>query len=108
MALYAAFMAVFHDIGMTRSTDAPTFPARRPTPRAWSSIMQRSGIEMKSKRMSAMGGSLVAICIVAAAMIAPASGASAETTLQRIQRTGEVRIGYANEAPFAYTTPDGT
>jgi len=34
--------------------------------------------------------------------------AQAETTLQRIQRTGEVRIGYANEKPFAYTTPDGT
>ena len=28
--------------------------------------------------------------------------------MQRIQRTGEVRIGYANETPFAYTTPDGT
>jgi polar amino acid transport system substrate-binding protein len=63
---------------------------------------------MKAKRMSAIGGSLSAICIAAAAMIAPASGASAETTLQRIQRTGEVRIGYANEAPFAYTKPDGT
>jgi polar amino acid transport system substrate-binding protein len=34
--------------------------------------------------------------------------AHAETTLQRIQRTGEIRIGYANEAPFAYTRPDGT
>jgi polar amino acid transport system substrate-binding protein len=34
--------------------------------------------------------------------------AHAETTLERIQRTGEVRIGYANEAPFAYTLPDGT
>lgn len=33
--------------------------------------------------------------------------AHAETTLERIQRTGEVRIGYANEAPFAYTLPDG-
>ncbi len=37
-----------------------------------------------------------------------AASASAETTLQRIQRTNEVRIGYANETPFAYTTPDGT
>ena len=34
--------------------------------------------------------------------------AQAETTLERIQRTGEVRIGYANEAPFAYTLPNGT
>nr|WP_294865871.1 ectoine/hydroxyectoine ABC transporter substrate-binding protein EhuB [uncultured Pseudogulbenkiania sp.] len=33
--------------------------------------------------------------------------AKAENTLERIQRTGVVRIGYANEAPFAFTTPDG-
>jgi polar amino acid transport system substrate-binding protein len=33
--------------------------------------------------------------------------AQAETTLERIKRTGEIRIGYANEAPFAYTLPDG-
>lgn len=33
--------------------------------------------------------------------------AHAETTLERVQRTGEIRIGYANEAPFAYTQPDG-
>ncbi|MFT0169907.1 ectoine/hydroxyectoine ABC transporter substrate-binding protein EhuB [Paraburkholderia mimosarum] len=46
-----------------------------------------------------------ALCIAAGAA---ATAAHAETTLQRIQRTGEVRIGYANEKPFAYTTPDGT
>ena len=51
---------------------------------------------------------LGALSIVAAGLVAYASAASAETTLQRIQRTGEVRIGYANETPFAYTTPDGT
>jgi polar amino acid transport system substrate-binding protein len=52
---------------------------------------------------------LGALCVVAAAgLAAHAPAASAETTLQRIQRTGEVRIGYANENPFAYTTPDGT
>lgn len=33
--------------------------------------------------------------------------AAAETTLERVQRTGEIRIGYANEAPFAYTLVDG-
>lgn len=48
---------------------------------------------------------LCAVCIVGGAA---ATAAHAETTLQRIQRTGEVRIGYANEKPFAYTTPDGT
>jgi polar amino acid transport system substrate-binding protein len=33
--------------------------------------------------------------------------AQAETTLERIKRTGEIRMGYANEAPFAYALPDG-
>lgn len=31
----------------------------------------------------------------------------AETTLERIQSTGTVRIGYANEAPFAFTETSG-
>jgi polar amino acid transport system substrate-binding protein len=58
---------------------------------------------MKLKRMAGMLG---ALCL--AVGLAAAAAANAETTLQRIQRTGEVRIGYANETPFAYTTPDGT
>jgi polar amino acid transport system substrate-binding protein len=40
-------------------------------------------------------------------MILACGYAAAETTLQRIQRTGEVRIGYAGEPPFAYRTPNG-
>ncbi|TCG04102.1 ectoine/hydroxyectoine ABC transporter substrate-binding protein EhuB [Paraburkholderia steynii] len=59
---------------------------------------------MKSKRTSVMLG---ALCLAAASLAMHTQFASAETTLQRIQRTGEVRIGYANEAPFAYTQPDG-
>lgn len=31
----------------------------------------------------------------------------AETTLERAQRTGEVFVGFANETPYAYATPDG-
>src|ERR1700740_222386 len=62
------------------------------------------GIAMKSKRTSVMLG---ALCLAAASLAMHTQFASAETTLQRIQRTGEVRIGYANEAPFAYTQPDG-
>ncbi|MEJ8797019.1 ectoine/hydroxyectoine ABC transporter substrate-binding protein EhuB [Trinickia caryophylli] len=50
---------------------------------------------------------LAACCAAAAAFVTCIPAASAETTLQRIQRTGVVRIGYANESPFAYTTPDG-
>lgn len=34
--------------------------------------------------------------------------AHAETSLERIQRTGEIRIGYANEKPFAYSETDGS
>ncbi|HVE11378.1 MAG TPA: ectoine/hydroxyectoine ABC transporter substrate-binding protein EhuB [Paraburkholderia sp.] len=60
---------------------------------------------MNSKRTSAMLG---AFCLAVAGLAMYTADAAAETTLQRIQRTGEVRIGYANEAPFAYTQPDGT
>src|SRR6187402_3436609 len=67
---------------------------------------QREIIEMKLRRVSAMLGALY--MIAAAGLTVHASDVSAETTLQRIQRTGEVRIGYANETPFAYTTSDGT
>jgi polar amino acid transport system substrate-binding protein len=33
--------------------------------------------------------------------------ANAETTLERAKREGVIRIGYANEAPWGYRTPDG-
>jgi polar amino acid transport system substrate-binding protein len=46
-----------------------------------------------------------ALVALAALLFQPVT--RAESTLERIQRTGEVRIGYANEAPFAYTLPDG-
>ncbi|PTB20329.1 ectoine/hydroxyectoine ABC transporter substrate-binding protein EhuB [Trinickia symbiotica] len=58
-------------------------------------------------QFSQLSGFLIACSVAATGFFALTPGASAETTLQRIQRTGEVRIGYANEAPFAYTTPDG-
>ncbi|MNO73783.1 putative amino-acid ABC transporter-binding protein precursor [compost metagenome] len=41
------------------------------------------------------------------ASAAASLAAHAETTLERIQKTGTVRIGYANEAPFAYTETSG-
>jgi polar amino acid transport system substrate-binding protein len=49
-----------------------------------------------------------AAIIIAASALSITTTARAETTLERIQRTGEIRIGYANETPFAYTLPDGT
>lgn len=33
--------------------------------------------------------------------------AVAETTLEKARRQGYVRVGFANEAPFGYATPDG-
>jgi polar amino acid transport system substrate-binding protein len=33
--------------------------------------------------------------------------AFAETTLERAKKDGYIRIGFANEAPFGYATPDG-
>ena len=33
--------------------------------------------------------------------------AAAETTLERIQKQGYIRVGFANEAPYAFATPDG-
>jgi polar amino acid transport system substrate-binding protein len=36
-----------------------------------------------------------------------ATGAQAETTLEKIRSTGAIRLGFTNEAPFAYATPNG-
>lgn len=49
-------------------------------------------------------GIFLAACVAAFGNVS----AHAETTLERIQRTGEIRIGYANEKPFAYSEADGT
>lgn len=48
-----------------------------------------------------------ALAVLALVSLAFSAAAHAETTLERVKRTGEIRIGYANEAPFAYATPDG-
>ncbi len=42
-----------------------------------------------------------------AGMLLAVSAAHAETTLERIKRTGEIKIGFANEAPYGYQTPEG-
>ncbi len=46
---------------------------------------------------------------MAAALITAASAgvAHAETTLERAKRLGYVRVGFANEAPYGFATPDG-
>lgn len=50
----------------------------------------------------------LSVILVIVAGFAASLNVSAETTLERIQRTGEIRIGYANETPFAYTKLDGS
>jgi polar amino acid transport system substrate-binding protein len=40
-------------------------------------------------------------------VVVTATPAQEETTLERAQRTGVVRVGFANENPYAYATPDG-
>ncbi|HZS82181.1 MAG TPA: ectoine/hydroxyectoine ABC transporter substrate-binding protein EhuB [Stellaceae bacterium] len=53
--------------------------------------------------------SMIAVAALGAVAITAAStlGASAETTLERAKKQGYIRVGFANEAPFAYATPDG-
>ena len=53
----------------------------------------------------AIGRLAAAACCVAGLLASFSS--HAETTWERIQRTGEVRIGYANEVPFAYSDLQG-
>ena len=44
---------------------------------------------------------------VGAATITTAFAAQAQTTLERAKEQGFIRVGFANEAPFGYATPDG-
>ena len=49
-----------------------------------------------------------AAAVLLAALLGASFGpASAETTLERVRRTGEIRIGYANEVPYAYIDLQG-
>jgi polar amino acid transport system substrate-binding protein len=45
--------------------------------------------------------------ISAVLLIGLISPAHAETTLERAKAQGFIRVGFANEAPFGYATPDG-
>jgi polar amino acid transport system substrate-binding protein len=44
---------------------------------------------------------------VGAASVALVGFADAETTLESVKEQGYIRIGFANEAPFGFATPDG-
>jgi len=45
--------------------------------------------------------------LLSACLLLASSLLQAQTTLERIRQTGTVRIGYANETPFAYTDTSG-
>src|SRR3546814_1080159 len=54
------------------------------------------------------------VCLIAgiagSAAIATVGGATvahAETTLEKAKAAGFIRVGFANEAPYGYATPDG-
>jgi polar amino acid transport system substrate-binding protein len=47
------------------------------------------------------------LALIGAGVLAPAEFARAGTTLDRIREAGVIRVGFANEAPYAYATADG-
>jgi polar amino acid transport system substrate-binding protein len=70
---------------------------------------------MKTHRVPAFLVLLLVLALVLGACqpAAPATTAAqptatAETTFDRVKREGVVRVGFANEKPFAYAQPDGT
>ncbi|TIM40113.1 MAG: ectoine/hydroxyectoine ABC transporter substrate-binding protein EhuB, partial [Mesorhizobium sp.] len=48
-----------------------------------------------------------AACLALAATSLASLPAHAETTLERAKKDGYIRVGFANEAPFGFATPDG-
>lgn len=57
-----------------------------------------------TRRASLIG---VALLSAAAVTVASLAGAHAESVLERAKKQGFIRVGFANEAPFAYATPEG-
>jgi polar amino acid transport system substrate-binding protein len=45
--------------------------------------------------------------VAGAASLAATLAAEAQTTLERAREQGYIRVGFANEAPFGFATPDG-
>ena len=46
--------------------------------------------------------------VAGVAAIATLASAQAQTTLERAKADGYIRVGFANEAPYGFATPDGT
>jgi polar amino acid transport system substrate-binding protein len=66
--------------------------------------LPEGGQTMNRLRISRRG--LVALAAGLATALGPGE-AFAETTLERARRLGYIRVGFANEAPYGYATPDG-
>jgi polar amino acid transport system substrate-binding protein len=60
-----------------------------------------------SKSVGSRRGILAAGLALTVAALATPSTASAQTTLERAKADGYIRVGFANEAPFGFATPDG-
>jgi polar amino acid transport system substrate-binding protein len=58
-----------------------------------------------TRRMAVAGLSIFGLA--AAIALSGTGSASAETTLERARKEGYIRVGFANEAPFGYATPEG-
>jgi polar amino acid transport system substrate-binding protein len=58
-------------------------------------------------RLSRRNLILSAAGLAAGSTLIASRPAFAETTLERVKKQGYIRIGFANEAPYGYATPDG-
>jgi polar amino acid transport system substrate-binding protein len=52
-------------------------------------------------------GGAAALALIAGSVFTMPSPASAQTTLEQARERGFIRVGFANEAPYGYATPDG-
>ena len=62
--------------------------------------MQQRNLKLSLTRRAIAG-------MVGAGALLASGVAAAETTLERVQKQGYIRVGFANEAPYAFATPDG-
>src|SRR5258706_5899788 len=49
----------------------------------------------------------IAAGLFAVSVLFMGAAAHAETTLEKARKAGYIRVGFANEAPFGFATPDG-
>ncbi|WP_400243559.1 ectoine/hydroxyectoine ABC transporter substrate-binding protein EhuB [Niallia sp. JL1B1071] len=59
---------------------------------------------MKKWMMSLCG---IIFIIVLSACSSTSSGEKDQTTFEKVKESGKITVGFANEVPYAYTTPDG-